>query len=111
MEIKVENTPSIDRKSWIGVIVDVTGTKTWCSLAIRGTTLATFVLLYITGLIHFYTHVDPSFEGFWENAWMLGVMMTTIVLGLASVIGAILGIGTLNEWAQTKCTPIFEEKD
>ncbi len=50
MKLEIEGAPFIDRTSWMGKAIELSGAKTWCSLMFRGSVALAFILLYLGGL-------------------------------------------------------------
>lgn len=119
MEVQIESPPKIERDSWLGKIIALSGAKTWCSLVIRGIIALKLLALYGFGwYITFHLKEMASGNGFGDAMFFL----FTVVIALATWVVTLIVIGnacyklcdmvrTFNCWAQNKCTPIFKDEE
>lgn len=110
MKVEIENAPIVDRKSWVGQAIEMTGAKTWCSLLVRGSIILSLVILYLSGLVFMFSGGVDVNNSIWEAFWVVYTVLLSIVAGVFAIGFAGVGIGAFNCWAQDKCTPIFKDE-
>ena len=123
MQLEIENAPKIQRNSWVGQLIQLTGAKTWCSLIVRVAVVIKLLSLWVLGWYltfnlnaYFdWTNTMDGFAGF--LTFFIGFLFaaatwvaTIAVFGL-SVYWLIAGVRKFNCWAQNSCTPIFEDEE
>lgn len=109
MKIELDDAPIVERDSWVGRIIEFSGAKTWCSLLVRGTIILSFVVLYISGLVHFLTEGIQNDRNFFEFIWAMYTVIGSILVAIGTIYLSAITIGEFNCWAQNRCTPIFKD--